>query len=98
MGLAWGRDPISTFWDPLNISQTGKATIFKFGTHIGKHVGLRSAGAGEYCGGHLATQLVTFQVIEILVPEHTDINIDVEFSRDRETWCGARCTKSCYFK
>ena len=30
------RDPISKFWDPLNISQTGKATIFKFGTHIGR--------------------------------------------------------------
>ena len=27
------RDPISKFWDPLNISQTGIATIFKFGTH-----------------------------------------------------------------
>jgi len=23
-----------------------------------KHVGLRSAGAGAYCGGHLAAQLV----------------------------------------
>ena len=35
---AWSgvRDPISKFWDPLNISQTGKATIFKFGTHIGR--------------------------------------------------------------
>jgi len=52
------RDPISKFWDPLNISQTEKATIFKFGKHIGKHVGLRSAGAGAYCGGHLAAQLV----------------------------------------
>ena len=30
------RDPISKFWDPLNISQTKKATIFKFGTHIGR--------------------------------------------------------------
>ena len=30
------RDPISKFWDPLNISQTGKATIFKFGTRIGR--------------------------------------------------------------
>jgi len=30
------RDPISKFWDPLNISQTGKATIFKFGMHIGR--------------------------------------------------------------
>jgi len=29
------RDPISKFWDPLNILQTEKATIFKFGTHIG---------------------------------------------------------------
>jgi len=28
--------PISTFWDPLNILQTGKATIFKFGMHIGR--------------------------------------------------------------
>ena len=36
--LAWPgvRDPISKFWDPLNISQTGEATIFKFGTHIGR--------------------------------------------------------------
>jgi len=35
--LAWPgvRDPISKFRDPLNISQTGKATIFKFGMHIG---------------------------------------------------------------
>jgi len=53
------RAPISKFWDPLDISQTEKAMIFKFGTHIGKHVGLRSAGAGAYCGGHLAAQLVT---------------------------------------
>jgi len=30
------RDPISKFWNPLNISQTGKAMIFKFGTHIGR--------------------------------------------------------------
>jgi len=30
------RAPISKFWDPLNISQTGKATIFKFGMHIGR--------------------------------------------------------------
>jgi len=29
------RDPISKFWDPLNILQMEKATIFKFGTHIG---------------------------------------------------------------
>ena len=69
--LAWPgvRDPISKFWDPLNISQTGKATIFKFGTHIGRgqflprttnwpEIGLRSAGAGAYCGGHPAAQLV----------------------------------------
>ena len=33
-GLGAGA-PISKFWDPLNISQTGKATICKFGTHIG---------------------------------------------------------------
>ena len=32
------RDPISKFWDPLNISQTGKATIFKFGTHGRGHI------------------------------------------------------------
>ena len=62
-------DPILKFWDPLNISQTGKATIFKFGTHIGRgqflprttnwpEIGLQSAGAGAYCGGHLAAQLV----------------------------------------
>jgi len=60
VGVAWGRDPIFTFLDPLNISQTEKATIFKFGTHIGKYVGLQSAGAGAYCGGHLAAQLVYF--------------------------------------
>ena len=36
LGVAWGRDPISKFWDPLNITQTEKATIFKFGTHIGR--------------------------------------------------------------
>ena len=30
------RAPISKFWDPLNISQTEKATIFKLGTHIGR--------------------------------------------------------------
>jgi len=30
------RDSISKFWDPINISQTEKATIFKFGTHIGR--------------------------------------------------------------
>ena len=29
------RDPISKFWEPINISQTEKATIFKFGMHIG---------------------------------------------------------------
>ena len=34
--MAWERDPILKFWDPLNISQTGKATIFKFGMHIGR--------------------------------------------------------------
>jgi len=52
-----------------NISQTDKATPFKFGTHIGRgqllprttnwpEIGLRSAGAAAYCGGHLAAQLV----------------------------------------
>ena len=24
LGVAWGRHPISKFWDPLNISQTEK--------------------------------------------------------------------------
>ena len=74
--LAWPgvRDPISKFWDPLNISQTGKATIFKFGTHIGRgqflprtinwpEIGLRSAGAGA----HLAAQLVIIIVIIIII-------------------------------
>jgi len=57
------RDPMSRFWDSLNISQREKATIFKFGTHIGKHIGLRSALAGAYCGGHLAAQLVIVVVL-----------------------------------
>ena len=30
------RDPISKFCDPLNISQTEKTTIIKFGKHIGR--------------------------------------------------------------
>ena len=30
------RDLISKFWEPLNISQTGKATTFKLGMHIGR--------------------------------------------------------------
>ena len=50
--------PISKFWDPLNISQTGTATIFKFGTHV---------RAGAYCGGHLAAQLVTFTILILLI-------------------------------
>jgi len=32
------RDPIPKFWDPLNISQMEKATIFKFGTHGRGHI------------------------------------------------------------
>jgi len=63
------RDPISKFWDPLNISQTEKATIFKFGMHIGHgqflppdHKLARNwptvSRGGAYCGGHLAAQLV----------------------------------------
>jgi len=30
-----------------------------------QHVGLRSAGAGAYCGGHLAAQLVIIIIISM---------------------------------
>ena len=91
------RAPISKFLDPLNISQTGKATIFKFGTHIGRgqflprttnwpEIGLRSAGAGAYCGGHLAAQLVVsgcFTTVYCVACLSTDV---VRLSSDK---CGS---------
>ena len=34
VGVAWGTCPISKFWDPLNISLSDEATLFKFGVHV----------------------------------------------------------------
>ena len=58
MALKWAwpgvRDPISKFWDP---------SIFRKRKKL--HVGLRSAGAGTYCDGHLAAQLVIYVIVYI---------------------------------
>ena len=34
VGVAWGTCPISKFRDPLNISVSDEATLFKFGVHV----------------------------------------------------------------
>ena len=34
VGVAWGTCPISKFRDPLNMSVSDEATLFKFGVHL----------------------------------------------------------------
>jgi len=48
------RDPISKFWDPPQYFANGKSYDLQ----------IWHARAGSYCGGHLAAQLVHYNMIE----------------------------------